>query len=85
MKTDEQKLIHRAIEGDRDAFGAMVEKYQSAVYALAYEFTRNIADAQDISQEAFIKAYLKLSTLRDRTRPRKPAGFPGFYGWLELS
>ena len=46
------------------AFGLLVDKYKSSVYALAYTKLRNFHDAEDITQEVFLKAYQKLSTLK---------------------
>jgi phenylalanyl-tRNA synthetase alpha chain len=72
MPTDEI-LVKSALLGDKDAFGKLVEKYSSAVYGMAYHIVGNFADAQDLAQEAFITAYLKLHQLEDHAK---------FAGWL---
>lgn len=67
MPTDEM-LVRKTLSGDKNAFGKLVEKYSSAVYGLAYHLVGNFADAQDLAQEAFTTAYLKLHQLEDHTR-----------------
>ena len=65
MQQTDEILTKQAILGDKRAFGKLVERYQNAVYGLAYHFTRNISDAHDLAQEAFLQAYLKLSQLKE--------------------
>ena len=67
MPTDEI-LVRKTLSGDKDAFSKLVEKYSSAVYGQAYHLVGNFADAQDLAQEAFITAYLKIHQLKDYTR-----------------
>lgn len=66
--TEEQlvvvSLIERAQAGDRDAFGALVERFQRAVRALAYRKLGNEAEAHELTQEVFIQALRKLHQLR---------------------
>lgn len=64
MSISDDDLLYRCQTGDRDAFQALVEKYQHKVYTIAYRFVGNEADAGDLAQEAFIKVYQKLSTFR---------------------
>lgn len=65
MKLLDEVAIRKCLDGDESAFGLLVEKYQSAIYGLCYHMTGNYADAQDIAQEAFIKAYMELSNIRE--------------------
>jgi RNA polymerase sigma-70 factor, ECF subfamily len=58
------KLVARARQGDRDAYRVLVERYQRRVYHLAYSLLRNREDAADVSQEAFVKVFLHLSTFK---------------------
>jgi RNA polymerase sigma-70 factor (ECF subfamily) len=58
-------LVERARAGDRQAFGALVERFQSVVYALGLARLRNAAEAQELTQEVFIHAMTKLDQLRD--------------------
>ncbi|MBC8228707.1 sigma-70 family RNA polymerase sigma factor [bacterium] len=64
MRTEDGYIVNQCINGDSAAFGLLVDKYKPSIYALAYSRLRNFHDAEDITQEVFIKAYQKLSTLR---------------------
>ncbi len=57
MKVDERELIERAQRGDRAAFNALVERYQSAAYALALRMLGDPDTAADVTQEAFFSAF----------------------------
>lgn len=58
--TDEGVLLAKAKQGDRQAFGELALLYRKNVYGLAYKMTGSPDMAEEISQEAFIKAYLGL-------------------------
>jgi RNA polymerase sigma factor (sigma-70 family) len=73
MVFTDEALIRQCLDGDTDAFGFLVDKYKGAVYALAYHKIGNHHDAEDMAQETFLKAYQRLSTLRNTS---------GFAGWL---
>ena len=68
MPQKDAELVGRCLRGDRDAFGALIRRYQDAVYGLALTYVRDFADAEDLAQEAFVSAYLNLSTLRDPSK-----------------
>ena len=68
MKLSDEAIVKRCLEGDRNAFSSLVAKYQNAVYGLCYHIAGNFADAQDLAQESFVKAYLELSQIRDPSR-----------------
>ena len=70
MRSDDEKLVSQTLAGDRDAFGVLVHKYQEMVYAYAFQKVRNEADAQDITQEVFWRAYHHLYQLRHPHRFR---------------
>lgn len=61
---EELELIHKAAEGDCDAFEQLVMTYQKQVYNLTLRMAGNPEDALDLSQEAFFKAWRGLSTYR---------------------
>lgn len=63
-KTEEMSVIQKVLCGDRNAYEALVLANQQKVYSIALSLVGNWNDAQDISQEAFIKAYLKLRDYR---------------------
>ena len=62
------ELVLRARSGDKEAYGELVSRYQGHVYGLAYSFVNSWAEAQDIAQETFIRAYANLDQLRDPSR-----------------
>lgn len=70
---DLTSLVTRAQNGDRAAYGELVERFQPTVYALAMARLRNPAEAQELAQEVFVHAMLKLHQLRDPVC---------FAGWL---
>jgi RNA polymerase sigma-70 factor, ECF subfamily len=60
--------IERSRAGDPEAFGALVERYQHMVHVLAYRMTGSMADAEDLAQETFIRAYEGLASFRGTAR-----------------
>ena len=58
-------LVLRARDGDRSAYGELVERFQPTVYALALARLRNPGEAQELTQEVFIHGMTKLGQLRD--------------------
>ncbi|MCY3549392.1 MAG: sigma-70 family RNA polymerase sigma factor [Candidatus Poribacteria bacterium] len=73
MKNNDAQLIQRVLEGDDTAFSVLVRKYQKSVHALAWRKIGDFHIAEDITQDTFLQAYQKLSTLR---KPQR------FAGWL---
>jgi RNA polymerase sigma-70 factor (ECF subfamily) len=65
---DESRLAARLIDGEPGAFREFVEAYKKRIYGLAFELTRNHADAEDISQSVFIKVYRGMSTFQRDAR-----------------
>ncbi|MFK8067507.1 MAG: RNA polymerase sigma factor RpoE [Gammaproteobacteria bacterium] len=66
-------LVEKVQNGDKKAFDLLVIKYQNRVVNLVSRYVRDITDAQDIAQEAFLKAYRALPNFR---------GDSAFYTWL---
>ena len=60
-----QRLVHAAQGGDRQAFGGLIERYQRAVYAMAYRHLGNDAETQEVCQEMFLRALRKIGQLRE--------------------
>ena len=54
---NEAEIVARVLKGDRQAYAMLVEEYESPIYNLAYRMTGNSADADDLTQETFIRAY----------------------------
>ena len=73
MNHNDAKLIERTLEGDEQAFAALVEKYQDRIHTLAWQKISDFHIAQEITQDVFITAYQKLATLKNPNR---------FAGWL---
>jgi RNA polymerase sigma-70 factor (ECF subfamily) len=60
VSDNEALWINQAVNGDDHAFGFLVERYQRPVYSLCYRMLGNSRDAEDASQESFIRAYMHL-------------------------
>lgn len=60
----DRELVEKAVAGDTHAFRTLVEKHQSFVYGVAYRIVASVADAEDITQEAFIRLWKNLSRYR---------------------
>ncbi len=69
----DRQLVERAQRGDKRAFELLVEKYQRKLGRLLARFIRDPAEVEDVTQEAFIKAYRALPAFR---------GDSAFYTWL---
>lgn len=61
---DDGALVASALGGNPDAFGTLVERYDRAVYHLAFRTMRDAEEARDVAQEAFFKAYRSLRTFK---------------------
>jgi len=61
---DDSKIIQKCLQGDKNAFGQLVEKYKRRLYAYAYQRMRSHEDAGDVSQEAFLRAYENLNSFK---------------------
>jgi RNA polymerase sigma-70 factor (ECF subfamily) len=70
---DESHLVQRAKEGDPLAFSKLVSRYDRRIFRLARHITQNQEDAEDVLQEAFLKAFTHLDGFEGNSR---------FYTWL---
>lgn len=66
--TEERLLIERAQKGDKYAFRELVDSAKKNIFRLAYDLTGNRQDAEDVSQEVFIKAFRALPQFRGEAR-----------------
>ena len=66
--TDDAKLIEETLNGDREAFGLLIRKYQNPTYALVFQRIGSAPVAEEIAQDVFVTAYLKLGQLKDKSR-----------------
>jgi RNA polymerase sigma-70 factor (ECF subfamily) len=69
----ESALVDRAQRGDLEAFESLVNRYERKIFRLAQNITQNKEDAEDVMQEAFVKAYQHLPDFQRNSR---------FYTWL---
>ena len=72
MKEDAQ-LISDTLAGDTEAFGELVHKYQGRLFNTLFQVTRSREEAEDVLQEAFVQAFVKLDSFRGKS---------AFYTWL---
>jgi len=70
---DETELVMRARRGELEAYDELVRRYQERIYATVYHMTSNHEDANDLAQEAFIKAFHALRSFK---------GGSSFYTWV---
>ncbi len=72
-RENDVQLIREVLSDDDKAFNTLVQKYQKSVHAFAWRKVSDFHYAEEITQDAFLQAYQKLSTLRDPNQ---------FAGWL---
>ena len=65
---EDEDLVKAFRDGDETAFDKLFEKYRVSVYSICYRYTRNEADARDLTQEVFIKIYRNLGKFRMRSK-----------------
>ena len=73
LSVDDRRLIEGTLAGEREAFGALVLRYQDRLYSSLLHVTSSAEEACDVAQDAFIQAFVKLSTFQ---------GNSGFFTWL---
>ena len=64
MDAQDAAAVAQVLAGDRDAFRLLVERHSRSVFRLAYRLTGSESDADDVVQEAFLRAYAKLETFQ---------------------
>jgi RNA polymerase sigma factor (sigma-70 family) len=64
MRTDDGCIVQDCLNGKPEAFGILVDKYKAGIYAYVCAEVRNFQDAEDVTQEVFLKAYHNLRSLR---------------------
>lgn len=72
-RLDDQNIITKVLQGDVDAFGLLVKRYEEPLYNLMYRITKSTDSAEDLTQETFIRAYEKL----EKFKPGRK-----FFSWL---
>jgi RNA polymerase sigma-70 factor (ECF subfamily) len=71
--TEENQIVERVLKGEREAFAALVDAYKGAIFNLAFRMTGSHQDADDLSQETFIRTYRNLRQFDPRKR---------FFTWI---
>lgn len=64
IELSEEQIIQRCLDGDREAYSLLIEKYQQMVYTVSYRMLGEEAAAKDAAQESFLSAYLALKNFR---------------------
>lgn len=70
---DDAELVERAQQGDRDAFGTLVDRYQEKVYSICYGKLKDEQDSLDVTQDVFVKVFRYLEDFNHNS---------SFYTWL---
>lgn len=65
MRPTDAELVARCLDGDHDAYGELVQRYQGAVFATAFYYVGRHGAAEDIAQDAFLAGYRSLPRLKD--------------------
>jgi len=73
IRAEEELIIRRAQKGELAAYDELIRRYQERIYATVYHMTSNHEDANDLTQEAFIKGYHALKSFK---------GGSSFYTWV---
>jgi RNA polymerase sigma-70 factor (ECF subfamily) len=73
LSNSEDELVRRAQSADMDAFCLLAQKFERRIYSLALHYCRNHQDAEDLSQEVWLKTYQAINTFK---------GESSFYTWL---
>jgi RNA polymerase sigma factor (sigma-70 family) len=64
MRTEDGSIIYRCLNGESEAFGILVDKYKGGIFAFVHAKLSDFRDAQDVTQEVFVRAYRDLRSLR---------------------
>jgi len=73
MEIDDKKIIQQCLNGNKNAFEMLVDKYSKVIFNVAYRMTSNTDDAEDITQSVFIKVYDKLEDYDQKHK---------FFSWI---
>src|SRR5678815_814589 len=65
---NDNELISRVLKGDQQAYAGLVTRYQNYVFTLSLRFTKNREDAEEVSQDIFVKAYRSLADFRGASK-----------------
>lgn len=67
-RMNDWELVLKVLNGSQETFALLVDKYKNGIFNLAYKYTLNYPQAQDLSQEIFLQCYLQLKTFDNRSK-----------------
>ena len=73
MQDDDKEILDEIINGDVSKYEIVIHKYQARIISLCFKYTKSYPDAEDVAQEAFLKAFNSLDKFRFESK---------FYSWL---
>ncbi|RPJ10029.1 MAG: sigma-70 family RNA polymerase sigma factor [Desulfobacteraceae bacterium] len=73
IQTEENQIVQRVLQGESGAFADLVDAFKGMIFNLAFRMTGSRQDAEDLSQETFIRAYKSLRQFDQRKR---------FFTWI---
>src|SRR5882757_5390150 len=65
---NDNEIISKVLNGDKQAYASLVNRYQNYVFTLALRFTKNREDAEEVAQDIFIKAYRYLADFKGASK-----------------
>lgn len=68
MELDDSELVQRSLAGNKDAFGELVMRHEAIIFGGVLGYVKDPGVAKDLTQDAFIKAYSRLTTLKDHAK-----------------
>ena len=73
MQDDDRPVLDEIISGNSSKYEIIINKYQARIISLCFRYTKSYPDAEEVAQEAFLKAYNSLNKFRFESK---------FYSWL---
>jgi RNA polymerase sigma-70 factor, ECF subfamily len=68
MEENDHSIIRAVLSGDKEAYGALVVRHSYTIFRVAFRITGDQGDAEDVVQETFLRAYLKLQSFESRSK-----------------
>ncbi|MDE3144374.1 MAG: RNA polymerase sigma factor [Bacteroidota bacterium] len=68
INSDDQEYIHKVLSGDMNAFAVLVDRYKNMVFRLCLKMINNREDAEELTQDSFIKVYRSLKQFKGESR-----------------
>lgn len=68
MGKNDHETVKAVLDGDKEAYGALVVRHSQSLFRVAFRITGNEADAEDVVQEAFLRGYQKLESFESRAK-----------------